>query len=350
MSKNKSKPIFVSHAATDKAIADKVVDLLNTAMAIDVQRSVFCTSLEGLKIPAGMDFKQFIKDQIQEPQIVLLLISQNYLASQFCLAEVGASWAMSHRIIPLLITPAKYDDMKAVLTGIHALKIEDPGDWNEALAVFKEVQGIDPNPNRWERKRDEKIAEIVALIPNQPPPPIVPLHKFQEVQAKLNGANAEISELEKANRQLEKLLKEVKKLKDAKTVARVELENLPVAEAFDKLIGKAKAALSPFNGEMWEAFYYYFRHEPMPEPRFGNSDTEDRYDERRRALEDGYLRETSMGDIQLNEGDPSVKKALTALEELRSFIESNSEISSPYEEEEGHQLDFNSRRFWEAKL
>ncbi len=225
MPESKSKAIFVSHAATDKDIADKVVDLLNTAMGIDVQNDVFCTSLEGLKIPAGMDFKQFIKEQIQEPQIVLLLISQNYLASQFCLAEVGASWAMSHRIIPFLIPPAKFDDMKAVLSGIHALKIEDPADWNEALAIFKAVLGIDPNPNRWERKRDEKIGEIAALFPKQPLPSIVPAHKYEELQAKLKGANDEISELEKENQTLEKILKEVKKLKDAKAVAQVELEH-----------------------------------------------------------------------------------------------------------------------------
>src|SRR5438270_6014278 len=59
---NNSKPIFISHAATDKAIADRVVDLLNTAMGIDVQNDVFCTSLEGLKIPPGKDFKDFVKD------------------------------------------------------------------------------------------------------------------------------------------------------------------------------------------------------------------------------------------------------------------------------------------------
>jgi hypothetical protein len=86
----RSKSIFVSHAVADKEVADCVVDLLDTAMGIDVLKNVFCASPEGIKIPAGSDFKQFIKEQIQEPQIVLLLISQNYFASQFCLAELGA--------------------------------------------------------------------------------------------------------------------------------------------------------------------------------------------------------------------------------------------------------------------
>src|SRR5947207_2675047 len=125
MPRNRSKAVFVSHAACDKAIADKVVDLLNTGMGIDVQNDVFCTSLEGLKIPAGEDFKNFIKVQIQEPKIVLLLIAQNYLASQFCLAELGASWAMSHRVIPILIPPIRFEDMKAVLSNVQSLAIDD---------------------------------------------------------------------------------------------------------------------------------------------------------------------------------------------------------------------------------
>ncbi len=211
----KSRPIFVSHAATDKAIAEKVVDLLNTGVAIDVQKDVFCTSLEGLKIPPGSDFKQFIKDQIQEPKLVLLLISQNYLASQFCLAEVGASWAMSHRIIPILVPPIVFSDMKAVLAGVNATRIDDPSDWNEALAIFKEVLGIDPNINRWERKRDEHIALIKGLLPQQPAPPVIPFSKFQELETQLADANAEIHELEVNNARCNETLEEIKALKDA---------------------------------------------------------------------------------------------------------------------------------------
>lgn len=80
-------------------------------MGIDVHNDVFFSSLEGIKIPPGEDFKRFIKEQIQQPDMVLPIISQNYLASQFCLAELGASWAMSHRVIPFLVAPITYADM-----------------------------------------------------------------------------------------------------------------------------------------------------------------------------------------------------------------------------------------------
>jgi len=349
MAENQSKPIFVSHAVADKAIADKVVDLLDTAMGIDVQNDVFCTSLEGLKIPAGNDFKQFVKEQIQEPKIVLLLISQNYLASPFCLAEVGASWAMSHRIVPFLVPPIKFDDMKAVLTGIHALKIEDPSDWNEALAIFKTELKIDPNINRWERKRDEQLEAIHSLIPKQNPPPIVPLGKLQVAEEKLKGANLEIVELETKNKQLGKLLEEVKKLKGAKEVAKIELENLPAATAFEKISSHASEELGGFPKEIREAFYYHFRGESPPPPRAGFMDTDDRWDEIRRAVEDGYFVDAGE-EAQLNENNPKVRETIKALSDLKQFTEKTPELAEPYETEHGHEFLFSLRPFWETNL
>jgi hypothetical protein len=297
-----------------------------------------------------MDFKHFIKEQIQEPKIVILLISQNYLASQFCLAEVGASWAMSHRIIPILVPPIKYDDMKAVLAGVHALKIEDSADWNECLEIVKSVLAINPNTNRWERKRDEKIEEIKLLFPKQPAPPHVPISKLQDATTKLKEANEEIVELEGKILALEKLNQELKKAKDAKDVARIELENLPAAEAFHSLVEKAKDALSDFRGDIWDAFYHDFRGEGLPEVRPGYGNSEDRWDERRNAVEDGFFSETVGGEIVLNHGDPAIKEALGALGELRDFIALHPELESPYEQENGHQLDFTSKRFWKANL
>ena len=345
-----SKQIFVSHAATDTEIANKVVDLLNTAMGIDVHNSVFCSSLEGLKIPPGKDFTQYIKEQIQHPKIVLLLISQNYLASPFCLAEAGASWAMSHRIVPMLIPPTKYEDMKAVLVGVQALNVSDPSDWNEALTVFKAELGIDPNVNRWERKRDEKIAEIEALLQQQLTPPTVPSYKFQEVEAKLKDANEEITELESERARLEKLVEQIKVAKDAQEVARIELENLPSAETFDKLMHAARCALRPFKGAIWDAFYYFFRKDSLPLPPPGSLDSTERWGEIRKGVEDGYLIEKADENIALNEEDPGVKRAIGALSALRDFIRNTPDLAVPYKNEHDHQLDFGSRRFWQTNL
>lgn len=344
-----SKPIFISHAAADAKIADVVADILNTAMGINVTDQVFCTSLEGMKIPPGMDFKEFVRGQIQNPKIVLLLISKNYLASQFCLAELGASWAMSHRIIPMLIPPTNYDDMKAVLANIHALKIDDRADWNEALQVFKEELEIDPNVNRWERKRDEQLKRLKPLFKKQPEPPLVPLKKLQAAEERIADANEEIAELEAEAARKDKLIEELRKLKPAKEVAAVELASLPAAEAFEELSDSVSRTFVDLPRIVVEALYYDHRREELPCPRFGYSDTDDKLDEIRSAIEQGYLVEADSG-FQIAEDSPPIQAALSALREIESWMFENDEFGKMYLKDKGHQFSLSNRQFWNSNF
>jgi hypothetical protein len=346
---NKSRAIFISHAAVDKDIADKVTDLLSVAMGIDTHKAVFCSSLEGLGIPPGKDFKQFIREQIQEPKLVLLLISQNYLASAFCLAEVGASWALSHRVIPLLIPPVKLDYMKAVLAGTQALKINDASAWNEVLSAFKEVLGADPNVNRWERKRDEKLAEIESLLTKQQPVPFVPLSALQATQQKLLAANEEITELEQELQRLKDLTAKLKRAKDSREANKIELDSLPEAEQFERLVDNAKRLLKPLTYVVREALYYHFRNELLPWPSYGE---DVKVDDIKKAVERHHLTDSDDRGVGVNESEPKLRRSLDALEDLRKFVQKDSseEFCSAYEKEYDHALSFTSRTFWDQWL
>jgi hypothetical protein len=341
----KSKPIFISHAAVDSVIADVVVDILNTAIGINVTEQVFCTSLEGMKIPPGKDFKEFIREQIQEPKIVVLLVSQNYLASQFCLAELGASWAMSHRIIPFLIPPTSYEDMKAVLVNVNALNIYSSSDWNEALQVFKDELGIDPNVNRWERKRDEQLKRLNPLLKEQPDPPLIPFKKLKIAEERLAGANEEIAELEAEVARKDILLAKLRKMKPAKEVAAVELESLPAAEAFKELVHSVSTAFGSLPGIVIDALYYQQRGEKLPVPKYGHFDSDDNFDEIRSAIEDGYLVDTEPG-FEIADDSPPIQEALSALHRMESWMFDNDEFGEVYLKDKGHQFSLSNRKFW----
>jgi len=68
------KRIFISHASKDKKLADSFVDFLVLALNIK-NTDFFCTSLEGLGIPTGANFIDFIQDQLKVCEIVISLIS-----------------------------------------------------------------------------------------------------------------------------------------------------------------------------------------------------------------------------------------------------------------------------------
>ena len=74
--------VFISHADKDSALANARSDLLT---GLNLQTSnIFCSSLAGLGIPAGQDFKSYIKQELANSTVVIALLTPNYYASAFC--------------------------------------------------------------------------------------------------------------------------------------------------------------------------------------------------------------------------------------------------------------------------
>lgn len=79
--------IFVSHAAKDENLVEEFVELLQVGVGVHPD-DIFCSSLPGMNIPTGAEFVRFIKAQVTNPDLVLLLISPEFLKSHFCQHEV----------------------------------------------------------------------------------------------------------------------------------------------------------------------------------------------------------------------------------------------------------------------
>ena len=65
--------IFVSHAAKDEGLVEEFVELLQVGVGIHPD-DVFCSSLPGMDIPTGRAFIEYIKSQVQNPELVLLIV------------------------------------------------------------------------------------------------------------------------------------------------------------------------------------------------------------------------------------------------------------------------------------
>ena len=160
--------IFVSHAARDEPLVEEFVELLQVGVGIHPDE-VFCSSLPGMNIPTGEAFINHIKGQVRDPQVVLLLISQEFLKSQFCLNEVGASWALNLPIYPLLVPPLDYNDVRGVLAGIQAAKLDDKEKLNDLRDDLTKKLALTPlRTSHWERKRDRFLAKLTSLLPEAP--------------------------------------------------------------------------------------------------------------------------------------------------------------------------------------
>lgn len=158
-----NKKIFISHAAKDKEIADLFVDLMQTGLNVPSE-DIFCTSLEGLGIPVGSNFIEYIRNQIISPEVVISFLSPNYFKSQFCLCELGATWAMTHNFIPILVPPASYTDLNGVLIGVQVMTINKKYDLSEFQEAITKILKNKVNQTRWEKKRDDFLKSLPALL------------------------------------------------------------------------------------------------------------------------------------------------------------------------------------------
>ena len=159
--------IFVSHAAKDADLAERFVDLLQVGMNVHPD-DVFCSSLPGMNIPTGQAFVSYIKSKIAAPDVVLLLITDEFLKSQFCHNEVGASWALSLPIYPLLVPPVEFRDVKGVLDGVQFARLDDKEKLSDLRDDLTQKLGLEPfRTSHWERKRDKFLTELAANHTNR---------------------------------------------------------------------------------------------------------------------------------------------------------------------------------------
>lgn len=344
------KPIFISHSVANKELANKLIDLFETGIGIP-DRDIFCSSLEGLGVPSGINFVEFIRQQIREPKVVVLLLTKEYFSSHFCLCELGASWVMAHNIIPLLVEPLEYKDIKAVLTGIHVLKIGDKNDLNTMQEELTKVLGIKGKPfARWEVKRDKFLKELTDYISSIEPPKTIFIDEYNELQKKYEDS---IEELKQSEEELEKknaLIEKLKVAKDSEETKEILQESLDEREIFHSLLKDAKAALKELPNIVREALYYHFRDQAIDLPGFGD---DYRVEQIREAIEEDYLYDSGSG-VKVVEEDPKIDTAIGEISDLESFIrrveEESKDFYDYYMEEYGLRLNFYSRRFWDTHL
>ena len=129
------KRIFVSHSGADQELVDQFIYLLNSGMKVELD-DIYCTSIKG-HIPTGYSFIKHIKENINDVTLTILLITQSYIESYFCIAEMGASWALSKDIYPIIFEPLSYDILnKTPLIDIHAKKIKEQEDIEHMYKEF----------------------------------------------------------------------------------------------------------------------------------------------------------------------------------------------------------------------
>lgn len=310
------KSVFISHALKDRDVAQTLVTLIEEGIGVP-EKEIFCSSLPGYGIPTGEQFIGYIKEQLQGPKVVVLLLTPAYFESKFCSSELGAAWAMSHAIYPILVPPLQYADVKDVLLGTQVTKIEDDVGYNQLRDhLQKSVTCNEASGTKWDTKRRAFLKTLETLLPKVAPASQVSADAHAAVQNQLDEARAELDANEEDLQRLKAQLRATEQLKDKTEVASVNAEFAPetaldLESEFNSLVKAVIQAKSKFATAI--AMLALSDHYDLPYTIDWRED--------RSTLELAARRKyIDADDGKVRWSAPLMKAFATALEELESFI------------------------------
>lgn len=117
--------VFISHASLDKVLLDEFVDKILRLSCGLLASDIVYTSREDTGVEFGEGIPEFIKENLQTSSLVLFMISDNYKASEVCLNEMGAAWAMEKKAISIVLPNCGFDKLGWLTSLDKALMIDN---------------------------------------------------------------------------------------------------------------------------------------------------------------------------------------------------------------------------------
>lgn len=338
--------VFVSHAEADKPVTDALFDLLQTGC--DLRReSIVCTSVEGAGIQTGNDFVDWIEDHLRKANIVVLVLSPNYYASRFCVAEMGAAWALEKDVFPLML-PSIARDPGGVFLGRQSAQIDETGldDLRDRIAKYH-PDAAKGTP-RWSLKKEESLDRMRAAFSKLPEPEMVTRDQLDREKERAAEAVKMYREVEGEARELREKIGLLEKAKDRADVKRIRERYAAPLERYEDTLGRVRSALSDVSRvEVRAIFAVMCGDEWLPSTetwQVWGSQLE-------KAKKSGWLVDTGGGSFQARREHPRLAPIFGLLEELEETLEVLSDdVRLELELEEGCLLDIRNWQFWEDQL
>ena len=339
------KPIFLSHSYHDKALAERLVNLLTNGC--DVSRNdVFCSSLPGMDIKVGEpSFIEYLRKELNEPKLVILLITENYLASSFCLAELGAAWRMGFECFPLAVKPVSRSEIGGVLEVRQAGDISEENYLDQLHDKVKTVLDKKVPAPTWTVQKDLFLDGLDGVVKGLKKPDVVQRAELKKVQEQyiyvLDVVKGKDDEIRKLKAQMAELAKQ----KDAEAVRAVAAKYSSSDEQFKKLRKEASAALGEVKAATRAAIFWENRGDNyVPE-------TEGDWDDARAAEAikevqecENYIKPRS-DHLRVQRAHAAVKRLTTFLDKLK-----DDDFFERFEKENDFSADLTNKECWELLL
>jgi hypothetical protein len=339
--------VFISHAVADKDLADKFVAFLKEAIGVPA-KSIFCSSIDGQNIPLGVDFNDYMKERIQKPKLVILLITPRYMESWFCLMELGATWAQSLKALPIVVPPVKFSVVSSTLGLRQGWSIDNEERLNDLRDMVRST-GISlerRTDHDWDKKRAVWKADLKKLIKKLAPATKVSASDYEALQAELHALKQALGALQEAYEEAGDTIDELKAAKDA-----VAVKTIMVKKKGSDVGSRFKELLENISVVRPRVSAIFFRNIIMD--HYGKAIPIDWFDgDQRNDAESAVQYNIMDAEVPHNfRWDGKLKKLAIALNALDAFLQSEEAANFVKKRiSDGHVMDTDDLEFWEENL
>ena len=132
MSELKRDVVFISHRKTDEEVAQLIRQFLIQAGVKDDE--IFCSSIPGNDVNEKIDSE--VKGQLKRSAVIILLLSEKYFKSPYCLNEAGIAWYLDDEVsvLPIALDHIEAKDMVGFLDSNYRLRRLT--DINDILGIY----------------------------------------------------------------------------------------------------------------------------------------------------------------------------------------------------------------------
>lgn len=116
---------FISYSTKNKTLVQVFNEFLQLGMGVN-KDDIFCTDFSE-SLATGRIFSERVKKELASCEIVISLITEEYLQSKYCLVEMGAAWGMNKHHFPLISVP--FEQLSDTpLQGMQMRRLNDSSD------------------------------------------------------------------------------------------------------------------------------------------------------------------------------------------------------------------------------
>ncbi|RNJ42403.1 hypothetical protein B5V01_08100 [Mesorhizobium erdmanii] len=134
--------VFISHSHADAAYADQLVRLLSECIDF-LEDGIVCTSAVGYGLDFGTKFEKSLRRHIEACEVLIAVLSERSLQSQFCAFEIGAAWGQKTLIKSVLVPNLDSSLLQRPLSSLHFHRWEDASGWVQFIEEVATATGND---------------------------------------------------------------------------------------------------------------------------------------------------------------------------------------------------------------